>query len=319
MKRLNNNCVKIVDSDITEDTCWRKHYTYVITQNINVTEGVLLKIENGTKVYLVNDYLVNEQEQLRGGLNFDKARLCAKHLWVSSVNYDGEYFYPSQYSDAGKKNFGVNFNGTKASPLLRVPTFDDSKELSKKVEEHLCKCYLQKEKSNAKCLYKLESISLSYVAYLGLGNLESNELCVKNINLCNLYGLASYVPGFSLYNSSVSVCNLKYRQVNLYSNNSTYRYFGSNIIGLRYSTLIIKKELNALGLDTLFDLLFPSLESKVILYKGVKYDVSVNKLKWESTLICPSKNNLGPVNQSPYCVNNVLCNCVKLYEEEPSE
>ena len=46
MKRLNNNCVKIVDSDITEDTCWRKHYTYVITQNIKVTEGVLLKIEN---------------------------------------------------------------------------------------------------------------------------------------------------------------------------------------------------------------------------------------------------------------------------------
>ena len=79
MTRLNEKCVRIVDSDITENTCWRKCYVYVITQAVTVTEGVLLKIEDGTKVYLLNQY-ISETEVLVGGLTFNKARLCAKNL-----------------------------------------------------------------------------------------------------------------------------------------------------------------------------------------------------------------------------------------------
>lgn len=317
MTRLNNCRIKIVDKDITENTCWKKCYTYVVTKNVTITEGVLLKIEDGVKVYLVNDYLVGEQEQLRGGLFFDKARLCAKHLWVSSVNYDGQYYYPSKYSDGIKDNFGVVFKGTKDSSLTSIPTPDSTEELPKldeQQEECLSKFYLKCEKCYTKCLYKLESLTLSYVAYLGLSSLESNELCVKDVNLCNLYAFV-FAPLLSLFNSSISLCNLKMQQYGLYSNLFSF----IRVISLRGSNLTIKESIVTLGLFVIFALNYNTLqESVVYLQKGVKLNVQAVRFVDGANEIHPTCNNLC-LEQTPFCKEFVNPHCLKLihYKDEP--
>jgi hypothetical protein len=50
--RLCGKCVKVIDSDITEDTCWSKCYSYVITKDINILNNVKLTIQDGAGVYL---------------------------------------------------------------------------------------------------------------------------------------------------------------------------------------------------------------------------------------------------------------------------
>jgi hypothetical protein len=52
--RLCGKCVKVIDSDITEDTCWSKCYSYVITKDINILNNVKLTIQDGAGVYLLN-------------------------------------------------------------------------------------------------------------------------------------------------------------------------------------------------------------------------------------------------------------------------
>ena len=47
-------CVKVIDGDITEDTCWSKCYSYVITKNIHILNNVKLSVQDGACLFLLN-------------------------------------------------------------------------------------------------------------------------------------------------------------------------------------------------------------------------------------------------------------------------
>jgi len=312
MTRLNEKCVKIVDSDITENTSWRKCYVYVITQDVTVKEGVLLKIQDGTKVYLVNEYLT-ETEELTGGLTFNKARLCAKDLCIGSVDYDGKYFYLRNKCTTEKDyfNFGVTFIGTRF-PLLdaqealeRQLTKNKCYErLSDKQKEKYCaclsKCYKNNGNSYNKCLYKLDSLTLNYVYNLRVSDVDERELCVKNVTLCNSFE-------FYLFNSYLSLCNLSYQNYGYYSGQSSINFFNS--------VLKVKECLTAKGLSSLFSFNDFETKSTVYLFKGLKLNVEAISSSYDDVKVCPPKNNLY-LDQTPWCIDTELCTSVKFYIDE---
>ena len=309
--KLNNKCIKIIDSDITEDTYWSKSFIYIIVKIIKVTEGVLLKIEDGTKIYLVDGYYDNPDKRWFGSLSFKSARLCAQNLHIGSVTYDGKNFYVNNSFKAFRG--GVSFNGTKIINQSRqervTQALKHSKvysnltdEQQKKYREMKENCICTSDKNTSNCFYRFNSITSSYIGDLSFWDLKENEFCGKTIKFYNV----NEYPYFD--NANVSVCNFIYKVCG-------FNRELENAIVLVNSVLKIKNYLNVIGVDYLF--YFIGI-SKAIFAKKSKLNILACNLYGSSSnlMVNITPEDSLKYKEKPFTLNSRICKTISIYSEE---
>jgi hypothetical protein len=312
--RLCGKCVKVIDSDITEDTCWSKCYSYVITKDINILNNVKLTIQDGAGVYLLNGEFDSDNFKYNGGgIIFDAgSKLCAGNLPILSVVLeDGKYVIST------KLNYNINNNGIQSKEeelveeaFLEVADQVKLKNLSKsdKAKLHIKKMKELKKNmvidNNQPSKFVFKSLSLEYIWGLTLNNVDSKEFYGKNINIFNSFTGENFTPSFSLDNTHICLNNLRIES------NQPIIQDGLSNLGLINSTLNINKSLIVLGGSKfLVDFgSFGSQSQSLILNKCSKLKIAVANFydRIENTTLIEPIGKLGNINQIPYLVDECL-------------
>lgn len=318
--RLCGKCVKVIDSDITEDTCWSKCYSYVITKDINILNNVKLTIQDGACLYLLNGEFDSDNFKYNGGgIIFDAgSKLCASNLLVAAVVLeDGKYVLSNKIS-YNINNNGINFFGTKEESEEGQDENTDSDadikfESGNLSQSDKAKLHIKKMKelkknmvidNNQPSKFVFKSLSLEYIWGLTLNNVDSKEFYGKNINIFNSFTGENFTPSFSLDNTHICLNNLRIES------NQPIIQDGLSNLGLINSTLNINKSLIVLGGSKfLVDFgSFGSQSQSLILNKCSKLKIAVANFydRIENTTLIEPIGKLGNINQIPYLVDKCL-------------
>jgi hypothetical protein len=320
--KLEGKCVKVIDSDITEDTCWSKCYSYVITKDIHVLNNVKLSVQDGACVYLLNGkWDWDSFEYKGGGIIFDSgSKLCAGILSVAAVVLeDGKYVITTKLND-NISNKGIRFYGTKeeleeedeldeeqepeqeSAKLGNLSKSDKAKLYRKKMND-LKKSMVKENNQPSKFVFK--SLNFGYLGGLFLVNLDSKEFCGKNINIVNFSGQTYFniSPLFNLDNTNICLDNLE-----IITNKP--KITGSAIcVGVNKSTLNVNKSLIVVGGSTFFENTYTTSNhnSYIILNKCSKIILEVAFFNgYESIATIEPKGILPNVIYVPYLVDKCL-------------
>lgn len=323
--KLEGKCVKVIDSDITEDTCWSKCYSYVITKDIHVLNNVKLTIQDGARIYLLNGEALYDEWWFfigynGGGIIFDAgSKLCASNLLVAAVVLeDGKYVLSNKIS-YNINNNGVYFFGTEEEEELErdidiyaldvdksTMTKDNMKNLSKSDKTKLCRRKMNELKksmvkeNNQSSKFVFKSLTLEYIGGLYLENLDSKEFCGKNITMFNLFTGQNYTQFFNLYNTNICLNNLE-----ILTNKPKIQEYSVSL-GLDNSTLTINKSLTAAGGQYFFQNNGFFSQSYVILNKCSKILIEVAYFNYFSEITIEPKGLLPNPNKIPYLVDKCL-------------
>ena len=258
-KELCSKCVKIIDSNITESTTWYKCYSYVITGIVNVLDGVSLKIENGTKVYILNS------DNLPGLIFEEGSGLRSEEWTLGSVNVsDGKYVVVKQDISS---NGGLNFYGSNET---------SDEYLSYNVDVLQTHFNIVKKKSHGKkCDYKIGKLNC-VCNFVSFTNISQKDICVNEINIVNNANqYFSYGFGLILQNCDFALNNLS---CSFTTNSLSSQTYAQNLTYCTFfdvSNLTINKNLTALGVNTIF---FVTSNSKLILEKCCYLNVETSTL-----------------------------------------
>ena len=309
--KLEGKCVKVIDSDITEDTCWSKCYSYVITKNIHVLTNVKLSVQDGACLFLLNgkfDYDKNEYNG--GGIIFDAgSKLCAGNLPILSVVLEDGKYVISTKINYNINNNGIKFFGTKEEESvedvnsevtlkqvkLKNVSKSDKVKLHRKKMNELKKNMVVDNNQPSKFVFK--SLNLEYIGGLFLIDLDSKEFCGKNINTFNLF---SDISPIFLNNTCICLDNLRMELDKPLMQNEV-----SNL-SLGESTLTINKSLIVLGGSYFVQLsgFNPNETSSIILNKCSKFEIEVGA--FDNKYLIDLKGKLGNINKIPYIVDKCL-------------
>ena len=233
----------IIDKDITENTVWKKCNRYIISADVNVKPNVLLKIQDGTCVSILNSSENTNQ------LNFESgSRLCAETVYFSSVDKtsDGIYCLSTNIS----LNGGLNFYGSND-----IGDYTGSDE--KKIELHNKLKSLEK---NTGAEYKIKKLVVSYLgtnsnyAQVNFYNVLESEIKIDEIVFNNDKNTQQNNSLLNLENSSLKLQKLSGVD------------FGSTLIGGYSGKLTVCNNLTFIG----YQLTNISFEVK----KGCEIDVN---------------------------------------------
>jgi hypothetical protein len=240
---------------------------------------VTLKINDGTKVYLLNGFDLETFEYV-SSLNFQTgSKLCSKNWCAQAVDEVNGTYVVSKTPENG----GINFTGTLT---VDAPAVDTSKLTDKQLKWRDC-CLKKYSSCSTRTKFVIGHLTVDHVE-LTFTQIAQEDAKIHSLTvLNNSNGLtlnSSYLTLHSL------VINSDARQY------SSEEQFGGMTLTISDYTLTIKEKLEATGLY--------SLENKLVICKGAEVNILVVTIGVNTITPCPLR--FPSVSQSPWYYKDTL-------------